>query len=64
MSYPKPTFSLKSMLMQRIRHAPAAKVWTPVDILDLDTRDAVDKTLRRMVGSNELRRIDRVRFLV
>jgi hypothetical protein len=59
MSNPLPTSSLKSTLMQRLSQAPAAKVWTPVDFLDLGNRDAVDKTLQRMVACNELRRIDR-----
>ncbi|MBH1975852.1 MAG: hypothetical protein I8H95_05940 [Rhodocyclales bacterium] len=54
-----PTSVIKSQVMQRISQAPAAKVWTPVDFLDLGSRDAVDKTLQRMVASNELRRIDR-----
>ena len=54
-----PTPVIKSQVMQRINQAPAAKVWTPVDFLDLGSRDAVDKTLQRMVASNDLRRIDR-----
>ena len=54
-----PTPVIKSQVMQRINQAPAAKVWTPVDFLDLGSRDAVDKTLQRMVASNHLRRIDR-----
>jgi len=54
-----PTPVIKSQLMERISHAPAAKVWTPADFLDLGGRDAVDKTLQRMVASNDLRRIDR-----
>ncbi len=54
-----PTPVIKSQVMQRISQAPAAKVWTPVDFLDLGSRDAVDKTLQRMVASNGLRRIDR-----
>ena len=54
-----PTPVIKSQVMQRISQTPAAKVWTPVDFLDLGSRDAVDKTLQRMVASNELRRIDR-----
>src|SRR4030066_1053758 len=57
MLYPTPV--IKSQVMQRITQAPAAKVWTPVDFLDLGNRDAVDKTLQRMVASNDLRRIDR-----
>src|SRR4030065_1060766 len=50
---------IKSQVMQRISQAPAAKVWTPVDFLDLGSRDGVDKTLQRMVAGNDLRRIDR-----
>ncbi len=34
-------------------------VWTPVDFLDLANRDAIDKTLQRLVAADELRRIDR-----
>lgn len=54
-----PTPVIKSQIAGRISHAPAAKVWTPVDFLDLGNRDAVDKNLQRMVASNHLRRIDR-----
>lgn len=54
-----PTPDIKSQVMQRISQAPAAKVWTPVDFLDLGSRDAVDKTLQRRVAGNDLRRIDR-----
>lgn len=57
MSLPSP--ALKSLVMQRISQAPPSKVWTPVDFLDLANRDAVDKTLQRMVASKALRRIDR-----
>ena len=54
-----PTPVIKTQVVQRINQTPAAKVWTPVDFLDLGSRDAVDKTLQRMVASNDLRRIDR-----
>ena len=54
-----PTPVIKSQVMQRINQPPAAKVWTPVDFLDLGSRDAVDKMLQRLVASNDLRRIDR-----
>ena len=54
-----PTPVIKSQVMQRLSQASAAKVWTPADFLDLGGRDAVDKTLQRMVASNDLRRIDR-----
>ncbi|WP_244646635.1 DUF6088 family protein [Sphingomonas sp. CFBP 8760] len=33
--------------------------WTPVDFIDLGTRDAVDKVLQRLVNAGDLRRIDR-----
>jgi hypothetical protein len=55
----KQTPILKSQVAQRISGAPASKVWTPSDFLDLGQRDAVDKTLQRMVASHALRRIDR-----
>ena len=45
--------------MQRISQASGSTVWTPVDFLDLGNRDAVDKTLQRLVASGDLRRIDR-----
>ncbi len=50
---------LKLQVVERISGAPASKVWTPSDFLDLGQRDAVDKTLQRMVVSHALRRIDR-----
>ena len=43
----------------RIEAADPATVWTPVDFLDLGTRDAVDKTLQRLAHAGTLRRIDR-----
>lgn len=54
-----PTPALKTAVLQRITQDPASKVWTPVDFLDLANRDAVDKTLQRMVASKVLRRVDR-----
>jgi len=51
--------AIKSQVMQRISQSPAAKVWAPVDFLNLGSRAAVDTALQRMVASNELRRIDR-----
>ncbi|WP_233503754.1 DUF6088 family protein [Sphingomonas psychrotolerans] len=50
---------LKAAILTRIKQAPARSVWTPSDFLDLGNRDAVDKTLQRLVGSDQLRRIDR-----
>ena len=55
----KQTPILKSQVVERISVGPASKVWTPSDFLDLGQREAVDKTLQRMVASHALRRIDR-----
>ncbi len=53
------TNALNSQVMDRITQAPDTKVWTPGDFLDLGKRDAVDKALQRLVGSDALRRVDR-----
>lgn len=45
-----PTPVIKSQVLHRISQAPAAKVWAPVDFIDLGGRDAVDKTLQCMVA--------------
>lgn len=50
---------IKSAVADRISSAPTAQVWTPVDFLDLGNRDAIDKTLQRLVQTGQLRRIDR-----
>lgn len=50
---------LKSLIMQRIGQDTKSTVWTPVDFLHLGSRDAVDKTLQRLVINGDLRRIDR-----
>ena len=44
--------------MQRISHG-VGQVWTPVDFLDLGNRNAVEKSLQRLVHNHEIRRIDR-----
>ena len=43
----------------RIETADPATVWTPIDFLDVGTRDAVDKSLQRLARAGVLRRIDR-----
>jgi hypothetical protein len=53
----KQTPILKLQVVERISVGPASKVWTPSDFLDLGQRDAVDKTIQRMVASHALRRI-------
>ena len=50
---------LKALILDRIGQGAAESVWTPTDFLDLGGRDAVDKTLQRLVKWGELRRIDR-----
>lgn len=50
---------LSQLILDRIAQHPPAQVWTPVDFLDLGSRDAVDKTLQRLARSGKLRRIDR-----
>jgi len=53
-----PSIDLKSRISRRVAGRPGA-VWTPVDFLDLGSRDAVDKALQRLARAGELRRIDR-----
>ena len=50
---------LKQLIVDRVTAGPSVRVWTPVDFLDLGSRDAVDKALQRLVGAGRLRRIDR-----
>jgi hypothetical protein len=49
---------LKQLMIRRVAGTPTA-VWTPVDFLDLGSREAVDKWLQRLVAGRVLRRIDR-----
>lgn len=51
--------SLRSTMLDRIDRGVQGTVWTPGDFLDLARRDAVDKTLQRLVKGGDLRRIDR-----
>ena len=50
--------ALKSQISALIEAAPG-QVWVPTDFAQLGSRDAIDKTLQRMVQAGELRRIDR-----
>lgn len=56
---PETRSDLKAGVLARIADGPARSVWTPADFLDLGGRDAVDKTLQRLVAAGGLRRIDR-----
>ncbi len=49
---------LKTQIFDRIVQGAKTAVWTPADFLDLASRDAIDKTLQRLVKAGELRRID------
>ena len=49
---------LKTQIADRIQATPEA-VWTPVDFLDLGSREAVDKALQRLTQADQLRRLDR-----
>jgi predicted transcriptional regulator of viral defense system len=37
----------------------STRVWTPNDLLDLETTSAIDKVLQRLVLAGDIRRIDR-----
>src|SRR3990170_2589891 len=50
---------LKQLIADRVTAGPQSQVWTPIDFLDLGSRDAVDKALQRLVRADRLRRIDR-----
>ena len=50
---------LKPRIAALIKAAAPGHVWVPSDFASLGKRDAIDKTLQRMVQKGELRRIDR-----
>lgn len=49
----------KQLILDRLGRRPSGQVWTPVDFLDLGSRNAVDKALQRLAQGGKLRRIDR-----
>lgn len=51
--------TLKSHISSLINAAGPGQVWVPTDFTQLGNRDAIDKTLQRMVLAGDLRRIDR-----
>ena len=51
--------ALKSQISALIEAAEPEQVWVPTDFAQLGSRDAIDKTLQRMVQAGKLRRIDR-----
>lgn len=50
---------LKSAVVSLVKADGGSHVWVPTDFAAFGSRDAVDKTLQRMVRDGELRRIDR-----
>lgn len=50
---------LKSAVISLVNADGTSHVWVPTDFAAFGSRDAVDKTLQRMVRDGELRRIDR-----
>lgn len=50
---------LKSAISSQIDVAGSIRVWVRTDFAHLGNRDAIDKTLQRMVLARDLRRIDR-----
>ncbi len=56
---PLKTSRLRSRVSARFAAGVPFTVWTPADFLDLGARDAIDKTLQRMVRAGEIRRIER-----
>lgn len=50
---------LKSTILTLVTAEGARRVWVPTDFAAFGNRDAVDKTLQRLVHDGELRRIDR-----
>ncbi len=53
-----PSTDLKAQISRRMQAQPDA-VWTPVDFLDLGSREAVDKALQRLTQAELIRRLDR-----
>lgn len=50
---------LRTAILDRISAQSSTGVWTPVDFLDLGSREAVDQVLHRLTASKDLRRIAR-----
>ena len=50
---------LKNQISSLITAASPGHVWVPNDFAHLGSRDAIDKTLQRMVQAGDLRRIER-----
>lgn len=53
-----PNTDLKSVILDRMSK-PGPAVWTPIDFLDVGSREAVDQALHRLIASKDIRRIGR-----
>src|SRR5260370_16530707 len=54
-----PGLDLRTATLGRISAQSFTGVWTPVDFLDLGSREAVDQALHRLTAAKDLRRIAR-----
>ncbi len=54
-----PNLDLKTAIIDRMAAQSPSGVWTPVDFLDLGSREAVDQALHRLAASKDIRRIAR-----
>lgn len=54
-----PGLDLKTDIAERMADPAPFGVWTPVDFIDLGTRDAIDQALHRLTRAGEIRRIAR-----
>jgi len=50
-AYRGPALDLKARILDRMRQATPASVWTPSDFLGLGSRAAIDKALERLTTS-------------
>src|SRR5258708_9707747 len=54
-----PGLDLRTAILDRMSTQASLGVWTPVDFLNLGSREAVDQALHRLTTSKDLRRIAR-----
>jgi hypothetical protein len=54
-----PGLDLRTAILDRMSTQSSVGIWTPVDFLDLGSREAVDQALHRLTASKDLRRIAR-----
>src|SRR5258708_8184351 len=54
-----PGLDLRTAILDRMSTQASLGVWTPVDFLNLGSREAVDQALHRLTASKDLRRIAR-----